>query len=337
MRRHVPALVMLATAFFAERAAAQCASNASSCVSCHEAQGLRSVLGGGSPWHSDHGFGDLCTGCHHGEPTAHEKAAAHVGRTLVPVEDVAGSCASCHHERAQSLAARYLAAPRRAAPVAPATPDGARPRERRGPTVGDAVLGALAAALAVALFVVGRRAIPPDQGLFSWLRASLRGAYAAGALLGLVVAISEVVYGRPVAAAGAFDKLAAYPGRALLRDSMYYTHIMPPAITLQIWSMVGLLGGSFASAALAGQVRARWLPDSGWAPRFGRSRAVRFAVAFVGAALVQVGAGIAGGCTSGLAISGGAALAPAAFVFMAGMFLGGIPAAWAWHHGRSEP
>jgi uncharacterized membrane protein YedE/YeeE len=336
VRWHLLALVMLATAFFAERAGAQCASNASSCVSCHEAQGLRSVLGGGAPWHSDHGFGDLCTGCHHGEPTAREKAAAHVGRTLVPVDDVAGSCASCHHERAAALAARYRAAPK-SAPTAPATPGARAATERRGPSVGDAVLGALSAALAVALFVLARRTIPPDEGLGAWLRAASRGSVAAGALLGVVVAVSEVGYGRPVAAAGAFDKLAAYPGRALLRDSMYYAHIMPPAITLQIWSMVGLLGGAFVSALAQGEVRARWLPESGWAPRFGASRVVRFGVAFVGAALVQIGAGIAGGCTSGLAISGGAALAPAAFVFMAGMFMGGIPAAWAWHRGRREP
>ena len=56
--------------------------------------------------------------------------------------------------------------------------------------------------------------------------------------------------------------------------------------------------------------------------------------AFIGAVLVQFGAGIAGGCTSGLAISGGAVLAPGAFIFMAGMFLGGIPTALLWYRGR---
>jgi hypothetical protein len=76
------------------------------------------------------------------------------------------------------------------------------------------------------------------------------------------------------------------------------------------------------------------LPDSQWRERFGASRLRRLAVAFSGACLVQLAAGIAGGCTSGLAISGGAALAPGAFVFMAGMFAGGIPTAWLWHRGR---
>jgi hypothetical protein len=45
---------------------------------------------------------------------------------------------------------------------------------------------------------------------------------------------------------------------------------------------------------------------------------------FIGAILLEYGAGVAGGCTSGLAIWGGLQLAPAAFVFMGGMFATGI-------------
>jgi uncharacterized membrane protein YedE/YeeE len=94
--------------------------------------------------------------------------------------------------------------------------------------------------------------------------------------------------------------------------------------------MAGVLLGSFASAKLAGVARRRWLPDTEWTERFGGRRRTRLVLAFLGATLVQIGAGIAGGCTSGLAISGGAVLSPAAFLFMAGMFAGGIPVAWLW-------
>jgi hypothetical protein len=155
-------------------------------------------------------------------------------------------------------------------------------------------------------------------------------------LLGLVVAFSEVVCGRPLAASGAFDKLAAYPGGWLFPSSQYYGHIMAPGITWQVWLVVGVLAGSFASSKLSGEARLRWLPDTQWQPRFGASRKLRLILAFFGAVLVQVGAGIAGGCTSGLAISGGAALAPGAFLFMAGMFAGGIPTAWLWYRGRAD-
>ncbi len=109
---------------------------------------------------------------------------------------------------------------------------------------------------------------------------------------------------------------------------------MTPGITWQVWLIVGVLAGSFASSRLSGEARLRWLPDTQWEPRFGARTHLRLAIAFFGAVLVQLGAGIAGGCTSGLAISGGAALAPAAFLFMAGMFAGGIPAAWLWYRGR---
>lgn len=201
----------------------------------------------------------------------------------------------------------------------------------------DRVLAALATLLTMAILFVLRRELPMNRrSLLAWLRDKTWSPYAAGVLLGLVVAFSEVVYGRPLAASGAFDKLAAYLGSWLFPSSQYYGHIMAPEITWQVWLVVGVLAGSFASSKLSGEARWRWLPDTQWQQRFGATRKLRLALAFTGAVLVQVGAGIAGGCTSGLAISGGAALAPAAFLFMAGMFAGGIPTAWLWYRGKVD-
>ena len=53
-----------------------------------------------------------------------------------------------------------------------------------------------------------------------------------------------------------------------------------------------------------------------------------FATVDITAALIEYASAIAGGCTSGLALSGGIALAPGAFIFMAAMFATGIPTAW---------
>ena len=47
----------------------------------------------------------------------------------------------------------------------------------------------------------------------------------------------------------------------------------------------------------------------------------RWVLAFIGAIILEFAAGIAGGCTSGLAISGGMLLAPAAFLFIMGCLL----------------
>jgi uncharacterized membrane protein YedE/YeeE len=170
-----------------------------------------------------------------------------------------------------------------------------------------------------------------ERGLVAALRAPSWNPLAAGALLGVVVAVSEVGYARPVAVAGAFDKLAAYPGRWLFPESQYYAHVMQPGITWPVWIVVGIFTGAYASAKLSGSSTKRWLPEQQWQTRFGSRRAKRLAIAFVGALLVQLGAGIAGGCTSSLAISGGALLSPAAFLFMAAMFAAGIPTAWLWY------
>ena len=315
---------------------AQCVSNASSCVTCHETLGLRPVLKGALLWHVDHGFGDLCASCHGGDPAAPTQEAAHQGLRQ-PLIDPAVSCASCHaHDaaaRAEHYSAIMVSAP---APAPPQPPQSLGAQSTaRAVSMADRVLAAAAALLAIALFVALRRKrVTARRPVLGWLRDKTWSPYVAGAMLGLVVAFSEVMCGRPLAAAGAFDKLAAYLGRALFPTSQYYGHIMTPGITWQVWLIVGVLLGSFASSKLSGEAQLRWLPDTQWQPRFGRSRTLRILIAFFGAVLVQLGAGIAGGCTSGLAISGGAALAPAAFLFMVGTFAGGIPTAWLWDRGR---
>ncbi len=329
-------MTLVASVALARQVHAQCTSNASSCMTCHETQGSRPVLEGAQPWHVDHAFADLCAACHAGDPAAVFQEQAHLG-LQPPLADPEHSCGSCHDDAA-ALAQRYLAASTSAADAPPvSTPVRQAAAAPAGGAVADRVLALMAVALAGALYLVARRGRSRARwSVAAWLRARTWSPYTAGVLLGLVVAVSEVLCGRPLAASGAFDKLAAYPGRWLFPSSQYYRHIMAPGITWQVWLVVGILAGSFASSRLAGDARWRWLPDSQWQPRFGSSRAVRLALAFFGALLVQVGAGIAGGCTSGLAISGGAALAPAAFLFMAGMFAGGIPAAWLLYRGRAS-
>ena len=347
-RTWVRSLFVIASFVLARPAYAQCTSNASSCVGCHETLGLRPVLQSAQPWHVDHGFGDLCASCHGGAPSEAAKEQAHVGRRS-PLADPSASCAGCHADDARARAERYQSIAVRAGP--PVLPPSATPSSPSPPLLAspksssttDRILAVLCLLQAIALVLVVRRTLADKHSstrrrdaLVAWLRSKTWSPYAAGGLLGLVVAYSEVVYRRPLSASGAFDKLAAYLGHALFPSSQYYGHVMTPGITWQVWLVVGVLVGSFASSRLSGEARLRWLPDTQWLPRFGASRGQRLLIAFLGAVLVQVGAGIAGGCTSGLAISGGVALAPAAFLFMAGMFGGGIPTAWLWYRGRKD-
>lgn len=318
------------------RVRAQCASNASSCVTCHETQGLRPVLQSAQPWHVDHSFGDLCAACHGGDAAATTIDQAHLGLRQ-PLTDPAVSCAGCHADDATARAERYLAAMPASPPSITPPPSPPPHATANGSSGADRVLAVVASVLALALFFALRRKRDnAGRPASAWLRDKVWSPYVAGALLGLVVAFSEIACGRPLAVSGAFDKLAAYLGRWLFPASQYYGQIMSPGITWQVWVVVGLLAGSFTSSKLSGEARVRWLPDTQWRTRFGSSRVLRMVIAFTGALLVQLGAGIAGGCTSGLAISGGAVLSPAAFLFMAGMFAGGIPAAWLTYRGRAD-
>lgn len=151
--------------------------------------------------------------------------------------------------------------------------------------------------------------------------------YVAGAGLGLVAAVSLAIFGQRLGASGAYQNLAAYAGRVLFPRSVFFNVLVPAEVGWQGYLLIGVLLGAFASSLASGTFRIRFMPDAGWREAFGPSRGTRWALAFLGAFLVELGASIAGGCTSGLGVSGGVVLSPGAFVFMAGMFAAGIPTA----------
>ncbi|MGB8648136.1 MAG: YeeE/YedE thiosulfate transporter family protein [Anaerolineae bacterium] len=154
--------------------------------------------------------------------------------------------------------------------------------------------------------------------------------YLAGALLGLVYIFSVAIAGTVPGASGAFENLAGMIAQAVapaLANNTYFKFVMPPGISWEVILLVGIFAGAFVSAKLSGDFKIAAVPDEQWRRVFGPAVWKRWLVAFVGGIILEIGAGIAGGCTSGLAIGGGIFLAPAAFIFIAGMFLAGIPTA----------
>lgn len=169
------------------------------------------------------------------------------------------------------------------------------------------------------------------NAIIQYIRREEWSPYAAGALLGIVGVLAVWLSNSLLGASGAFENLAGLVGKAIapsLFDNIYFNFIMPPEITWSVVLLAGLFFGGMIGAATSGTLK--WgkkdaaNSDTQWKNIFGPQTWKRWLLAFVGAVVLEYAAGIAGGCTSGLAISGGMLLAPSAFLFIAGMFASGI-------------
>jgi uncharacterized membrane protein YedE/YeeE len=158
--------------------------------------------------------------------------------------------------------------------------------------------------------------------------------YAAGILLGIVVILTVVLTNNLLGASGAFENLAGMIGKAVAPaafDNTYFNYVMPPGITWGVVLLIGVFFGGMLGAATSKTLK--WgkkdaaNSDKQWKRIFGPQIWKRWVLGFLGAIVLEYGAGIAGGCTSGLLISGGSLLVPAAFLFMGGMFASGIAVA----------
>jgi hypothetical protein len=161
--------------------------------------------------------------------------------------------------------------------------------------------------------------------IFAGLRKATWSPYLGGVLLGLLVTASMAGLGHRLSGAGAYQALSGVAGKLISSRSIYWDRIVPPAVTWDVLVTLGAVFGAFASSRFGRSFRWRVMPDHDWTPAFGSSVALRWVIAFLGSMLTEIGAGLAGGCTASLVVSGGAVLSPAAFLFMAGMFAGGIP------------
>ena len=167
--------------------------------------------------------------------------------------------------------------------------------------------------------------------ILNYIRKETWSPYVAGILLGIVGVLSVWLANSLLGASGAFENLAGMIGQWIAPaafNNMYFNFIMPPGITLGVILLIGVFFGGFLGALTSGTLQ--WgkkgsaNSDPLWKRTFGPQVWKRWVLAFFGAIILEYAAGIAGGCTSGLAISGGMLLAPAAFLFIAGMFASGI-------------
>ncbi len=167
----------------------------------------------------------------------------------------------------------------------------------------------------------------------NWLKSQFQkelwSPYAAGVLLGITGVLAVWLSNNLLGASGAFENLAGMFIKALepaaeFKKLIYFNYIMPPGITWGVILLVGIFFGGMLGALSSKTFKIRFNDDFQWRKIFGPQQWKRWVVACVGAIILEYAAGIAGGCTSGLAISGGMLFVPAAFLFMAGFMITGI-------------
>ena len=148
---------------------------------------------------------------------------------------------------------------------------------------------------------------------------------AAGIALGLVLLLTFVLSGHGLGASGAATDVVAGVGLKLAPEATQANGYLGPMVTdgspigsWMTWEILGVAIGALVAAFTAGRFRVQL--DG--ARSVGTPK--RLITALAGGFLAGFGARIAGGCTSGVGLSGSAALGISAFVFLALFFATGM-------------
>lgn len=154
--------------------------------------------------------------------------------------------------------------------------------------------------------------------------------YVVGIGIGGLIILTVLVTGRGLGAIGAFSGIVASVVHAIspehaLSNSAYATYVSGVDHPLRDWVVVevagiclgGLLSGIFSRRFRFEVIRGPRISNTG-----------RIIMAFSGGLLMAYAAKLTRGCTSGLALSGGAVLSPGAWIFMMSVFIGGYAIAF---------
>ncbi|MCF6291536.1 MAG: YeeE/YedE family protein [Desulfobacterales bacterium] len=149
--------------------------------------------------------------------------------------------------------------------------------------------------------------------------------YLAGGAIGLTLLVTFCIMGWGLGASSAFARLGAVGLKTVSPDYAgslkYLGRYLQTAAPLKDWLLFevgGILLGGLTAALLSGSFKFR----------FDKGRRIdnktRLLAGFGGGLLIGFASRLARGCTSGVALAGGAQLAVAGFVFVIAMFASGF-------------
>lgn len=163
----------------------------------------------------------------------------------------------------------------------------------------------------------------------NWLKRTFWPPLVGGAVLGVLIMLSFLIAARPLGASRAYISCAAIIENLFspehVSSTLYFARY-GPEFEWTIMVVLGITAGAFVSSRLSGGFHVTFFPHA-WRERFGERRGLKFAFALIGGILLGFGSRLAGGCTSGQALSGTLQLSVSGLVFFAMFFIGGAAAA----------
>lgn len=153
--------------------------------------------------------------------------------------------------------------------------------------------------------------------------------YLVGALIGVLSWLMFYFLSQHIGTTLALLKITAFFETLLapshIAQSEYFQKYLStqPLVGWQVAFVTATFFGALLASKLSGSKRVEHVPSL-WEKNFGPSRIKRYLGACIGGYLLLFGARLAGGCTSGHAISGGLQLALSGWVFIGALFATGI-------------
>lgn len=159
----------------------------------------------------------------------------------------------------------------------------------------------------------------------NYLKKDRWSPYVVGVLIGI---LSWITFGYMDKILGVSSTLVHIV--ALIENTFWPEHVKnltylhnKLSINWQFLFVIGIFIGSFLAALTSGTFSTNLLPKI-WSDRFRTSKLKFYVGSFLGGILLLIGARLAGGCTSGLALSGGLELSLSGWVFFPSFFISGI-------------
>ena len=154
--------------------------------------------------------------------------------------------------------------------------------------------------------------------------------YVVGVGLGLLIILTFFITGRGLGAIGGFSAFVASIVNAIAPEhaasnAVYSGYLGGGESPLKDWVVIEIAGVCIGGL-LSGIVSGRFKFEVIRGPQI--SSLTRLGLAFSGGLLMAFAAKFTRGCTSGLALSGGAVLSPGAWLFMMSVFIGGYSVAF---------